>query len=110
MTKTKLVNPRTIIHHSYDPNVETKISADALSYGLGAVLLQRKDTADSWKPVAYCSKTLTESERHYAQIEKEALATTWACEKFTEYILGKRILIKTDHKPLVPLFSTKNLD
>ena len=94
----------------YDPNVETKISADASSYGLGGVLLQRNDAADSWKPVAYCSRTLTESERHYAQIEKEALATTWACEKFAEYILGKRILIETDHKPLVLLFSTKNLD
>ena len=106
--KQELTTPTVL--RLYDPNVETKISADALSYGLGAVLLQRNDTADSWKPVAYCSRTLTESERHYAQIEKEALATTWECEKFAEYILGKRILIETDHKPLVLLFSTKNLD
>ena len=83
----------------YDPNVETKISADASSYGLGGVL-QRNDAADSWKPVAYYSRTLTESERHCAQIEKEALATTWACEKFAEYILGKRIPIETNHKAL----------
>ena len=94
----------------YDPNAETKISADASSYILGAVLLQRNNVADSWKPVAYSSRTLSESERHYAQIEKEALASTWACEKFADYILGKRIRIKTDHKPLVPLFSTKDLN
>ena len=58
----------------------------------------------------YASHSLTETERCYAQIEKEALAITWACEKFSEYILGKQILIETDHKPLVPLFSSKHLD
>ena len=47
-----------------------------------------------------------ETESHYAQIEKEALAYTWACEKFSTYILGT---IETDHKPLVPLLGTKQL-
>ena len=46
----------------------------------------------------------------YMQIEKEALATRWACEKFSQYIVGKRILIDTAHKPLVPLLGTKHLD
>ena len=58
----------------------------------------------------YTSHSLTETERRYAQTEKEALAITWACEKFSEYILGKQILIETDHKSLVPLFSSKHLD
>ena len=49
-------------------------------------------------------------ETWYAQIEKEALATTWACERFSDYILGKQITIETHHKPLVPLLSTKHLD
>ena len=53
---------------------------------------------------------MSNTERHYAQIEKEALATTWACEKFAGYILGKRIEIETDHKPLVPILGTKWLD
>ena len=106
--KQELTTPTLL--RLYDPNAQTKTSPDALSYGLGAVLLQRNDSADSWKPVAYCFRTLTESECHYAQIEKEALATTWAREKFAEYVLGKRMLIETDHKPLVPLFSTKELD
>ena len=53
---------------------------------------------------------MTSTEQRYAQIEKEALATTWVCEKFNDYILGKDILIEKDHKPLVPLFGSKNLD
>ena len=53
---------------------------------------------------------MTEAETRYAQIEKESLATTWACERFSNYILGKQVLLETDHKPLVPLFNTKHLD
>ena len=64
----------------------------------------------TWKPVVYASRAMTETERHYAQIEKEALATTWACDKFAPYILRKKVHVKTDHKPLVPLLSTKHLD
>ena len=45
----------------------------------------------------------------YAQME-EALAITWACEKFSAYVLGVKVLLETDHKPLVPLMTYKHLD
>ena len=93
----------------YDPNKHTILSADASSYGLGAVLLQVENDGTR-KPLAYASRSMTNTEQRYAQIEKEALATTWACEKFSDYILGKDITIETDHKPLVPLLGSKNLD
>ena len=92
----------------YDPSALTKISADASSYGLGAVLLQSSNS--TWHPVAYASRAMTDTETHYAQIEKEALALTWACEKFSCYILGKHIVLETNHKPLVPILSYKHLD
>ena len=92
----------------YDPLADTKISADASSHGLGAVLLQKQK--QDWRPVAYASRSMSETETRYAQIEKEALAITWACEKFSTYILGKHISIDTDHKPLVPLLGNKRLD
>ena len=60
--------------------------ADASSFGLGAVLLQKK--TEVWRPVIYASRAMTETKGRYAQIEKEALASTWACERFAEYILG----------------------
>ena len=80
-------------------------SDDASSFGLGAVLLQEQDNKEN-KPVAYASRSMTSTEQRYAQIEREALATTWACEKFNDYILGKDILIENNHKPLMPLFGS----
>ena len=56
---------------------------------------------------SYASRSLLDAETHYAQI---ALVITWACEKFSDYVLGRRFAIETDHKPLVPLLSTKLFD
>ena len=53
---------------------------------------------------------MTDTERRYSQIEKEAFALVWACEKFHDHVLGKHIDLKTDHKPLVLLMSTTTLD
>ena len=53
---------------------------------------------------------MTDTEQRYMQIEKEASAATWACEKFSSYVLGMKFTLETDHKPLVPLLSTKQLD
>ena len=105
LVKAELSKPTTLA--LYDPAALTKISADASAFGLGAVLLQKDDGL--WRPVAFASRSMTETERRYAQIEKEALAATWACEKFSDFVLGKHILLETDHKPLVPLLGVKDL-
>ncbi|KAL5506839.1 hypothetical protein EMCRGX_G008586 [Ephydatia muelleri] len=104
--KTELTKPAVLAF--YNPANETKVSADASSHGLGAVLLQME--ANAWKPVAFASRSMSSTEVRYAQIEKEALATTWACERFRDYLVGKRFCIETDHKPLVPLLSSTHLD
>lgn len=106
LVKEELSKPTTLALHG--PKAPTKVSADASLYSLEAVLMQ--ETESSWRPVAYASHSITDTEQRYAQIEKEALAITWACEKFSDYILGKPITIETDHKPLIPLLGTKQLD
>ncbi|KAL2089226.1 hypothetical protein ACEWY4_016125 [Coilia grayii] len=63
-----------------------------------------------WRPVALISHSMTKTERRYAQIEKEALAITWACERFQTYLLGLHFEIRTDHKPLLSLLSSRALD
>ena len=93
----------------FNTEAETVVSADASSYGLGAVL-QQKQPQSNFKPITYISRSLTTTEQQYAQLEKELLAFTWACERFADYLIGLRFHIHTDHKPLIPLFSTKNLE
>ena len=89
-------------------NRKTVISTDSSSFGMGCVLLQEWN--GHLKPVAYASKALTETQQRYAQIEKEAYAIVWACERFKTFVTGLHFEIHTDHKPLVPLLSTKGLD
>ena len=49
--KAELAQPTVLA--LYDPEAEMKILADASSFGLGAVLLQRSD--ETWRPVVYAS-------------------------------------------------------
>ena len=86
----------------------TVISSDASNFGLGAVLLQLQEDGTR-KLVYYASRALSETEKRYAVIEEKALAVTRACEKFINYILGMKFTVETDHKPLIPLFTSTDL-
>ena len=105
--KTELASDRVLA--LYSPDRETVVTADASSFGLGAVLMQRQPNGEM-RPVAYASRSMTNTECRYAQIEKEALATTWALEHWSDLLVGMKFGIETDHKPLVPLFTTKLID
>ena len=107
--RLKLILSSPDVLAQYSNTAETKVAADASPYGLGAVLNQQQ-TDGSWRPVTYISRGLTDTEKRYAQIEKEALAATWACERLASYLLGLHFTLQTDHKPLVPLLSTRGLD
>lgn len=58
---------------------------DTISTGLNAVIMQ------DGKTVAFSSKTLTTSERRYANIERELVAIVWGAEKFYTYVYRRRL-------------------
>ena len=83
----------------YDPQAEVTLQCDASEYGLGATLLQ------NGLPVAFASRTLSRTERNYAQIEKECLATVFGYQRFDQYLARKeKICVASDHKPLQAIF------
>lgn len=56
------------------------------------------------KPVAFISRSLHTSELNYSVIEKEALAIVFSVTKLSQYLLGVKFELSTDHKPLLAIF------
>ena len=59
------------------------------------------------EPVAFASRTLTNAERNYSQMEKEALACVFGVKRFSSYLFGHHFILQTDHEPLQTLFNEK---
>ena len=110
----------------YDKSKPIFIEVDASGQGLGAVLLQgcvsneelkqASQTDGKYlkfrnilKPIAFASKSLSEAEQRYSNIERELLGVVWAIQHFNHYTFANKINIISDHKPLQPLFSGKAL-
>ena len=88
----------------YYPDRQTLVICDGSPTGLGAGLFQK--TQHGYQPVHYVSRTLTDTESRYSQIEREALAVEFATSRLQMYLIGgKQFQIATDHKPLLPLFN-----
>lgn len=94
----------TLVH--YDVKKKLILSCDASQYGLGAVL-EHEMSDGSIRPVMFASRTMNSHERNYAQIDKEAAAIMFGLKKFHQFISGRRVTIKTDHKPLLGILDTK---
>ncbi|XP_046857922.1 uncharacterized protein K02A2.6-like [Xenia sp. Carnegie-2017] len=78
----------------FDPTRPVTIQCDASTEGLGAILYQDN------KPVTVASKTLTNTEQNYTNIEREMLAIVFALTRFHHYTYGRHVLVESDHKPL----------
>lgn len=81
------------------------MTTDASNFAIGAVLSQGPIGSD--RPVAYASRTLSDTEIKYSTIEKELLAIIWATKHFRPYLYGNKFTIYTDHRPLAWLYSLK---
>ena len=98
-----LLTSNSLLAH-FNPSQKLTLMCDASPYGVGAVLSQI-DEQGVERPVAYASHTLSQPERNYSQLEKEALALIFGTKRFHNYIYGRSFILYTDHKPLQGLLN-----
>ena len=93
-----------------DFNKPFLLETDASKEGLGAVLSQKQDDG-RYHPVAFGSRTLTQSEKNYHSSKLEFLALKWSVtEHFKEYLAYAPFTVRTDNNPLTYVLTTPNLD
>ena len=102
--KKKLLNSGFLTH--YDLEKRVKVKCDASPYGIGACLSHVMDDG-SEQPVAFASRTLSQTEQNHAQIDREGLALICGVHYFHKYLVGRSFTLVTDHRPLVKMFGPK---
>ena len=76
-----------------DLDKEMRVKADASDYATGGVLSMKcKD--ERWRPVAYISKSLSDTEKNYKIHDKEMLAVIRCLEAWRHFLEGARIKFK----------------
>ena len=89
----------------FNTNWTTQVVCDASPVGLGAVLAQANpENSKERSVVMYISRLLSDVERRYSQVEKEALAIVWACERLYLYLFGKDFQLVTDNRAVELIF------
>jgi len=95
------------------PNLdkEFRVEADASNFATGGVL-SIKCNDNKWRPVAYISKSLNETERNYEIHDKEMLAVIRCLEAWRHFLEGAKgkFEIWSDHKNLEYFMSNQKLN
>ena len=103
LNQVKQLITREPVLRYFDNKKEVTLQCDASESGLGAVIMQEG------LPVAFSSRALTNTEKNYAQIEKELLSIVHGCIRFYHYVYGREITVQTDHKPLENILKRPSL-
>ena len=99
--KSKII--KKVILSKFDENAKIRVEVDASPVGVGAVLLQEHKNKEI-STLAFASRKLSDAEKKYSQIDREALSIIFAINKFEKFLLGRRFLLRTDHRPLIHIF------
>ena len=99
----------TRILKTFDMNKKTHITTDTSNHGIGAILWQKCSKGEKWI-LGAASRSLNETEQRYSTIEKEALGVVWGLAKFHYYICGASVVVETDHKLLVQVLESKEIE
>ena len=83
-----------------------QLFTDASDAAIGALLTQK--VGDTFKPVYYLSHLLSDTQRRWPIIEKEAYSIVFALEKFRPFLMDTPCKVFSDHCPLKYIHSADN--
>ena len=96
-----------------DPNKPYTLYTDVSDSCIGACLTQECDDqvefapgAKTEKPIFFLSHKLSDTQRKWSVIEKEAFAIHYALQKLDHYLHNAQFTIRTDHRPLKHLLNS----
>jgi len=94
-----------------DLDKEFKVEADASNYATGGVL-SMKCSDNLWRPVAFISKSLSDTKRNYKIHDKEMLVVIRCLEAWRHFLEGTTVkfAIWTDHKNLEYFMKVQKLN
>ena len=94
-----------------DLDKEFRVEADASNYATGGVL-SMKCSDEIWRPVAFISKSLSDTERNYEIYDKEILAVVRYLEVWRHFLKGAatKFEIWTDYKNLEYFIKAQKLN
>ena len=87
------------------------MEVDASNFAMGGVLSIKYED-NKWRPVAYISKSLNETERNYEIHDKKMLAVIHCLEAWKYFLEGSRseFEVWTNHKNLEYFMSNQKLN
>jgi len=80
------------------PGIPCILDPDASDVAVEAVLSQVMDGVE--KPIAYFSRVLNGTQGNYSPTRRELLAVITSLQHFRHYLLGNKVILRTDHHSL----------
>ena len=87
---------------SYDAKLPVGLACDASGNGVGACLFHIGGDGKE-RVIVYASKSLTPAVKNYSQVEKEGPVNGFWHAQIPSYLLGRKFILRTDHRPLLTI-------
>ena len=83
------------------------MDVDASDTGVGAVLQQHQE--GHLRVIAFASRLFDKADCIYCTTRKELLAVIFGLKRFRQYVLGRKLIVRSDHAALSYLRKSKEL-
>lgn len=90
------------------PDDQFILDCDASDFAIGAALSQLQNSVE--RVIEFGSATLTPTQRKYCTTRRELLAVVRFTRQFRHYLLGRQVIVRTDHSSLLWLTRFKHIE